>query len=323
MTAEPSVTALPPVHEPPRSGTLEARASLALKLLAGINVAGVVFAMLPESVPHAALHTLVFNLAAGGLATVYFVVAFALDRSEPWAVAAIRPLLAVVAAEGIAVVLIAFAGGRVRIPFEVALAAWPWLGPADATPLPGLARRGTGTLATAVGLTVLLLFGAPVFAWGGVFDVHETELHAALDVDCGTPGSGPPASITMTYDWSWTTSALVPSGLDMVVVGWTGADAKDRPLYLLDEAGAQGVGIESGRAGVLSQSMADQAASESRGSWRWLVDLRKRGVEPGRIELTLARAADAPPMPDPLTIKATYVHVGIWRKDAESVTCTW
>lgn len=323
MTANGTVPVVSPVADPPRSGTLEARASFVLKILAGTNAVGVVFAMLPESTPHATLHTLVFNVAAGLLTALYLVVAFALDRREPWAVAVVRPLLAVVAAGGLGVVAIALAGGRVRIPFELLLALWPWLGPADATPLPSFTRRSVGLFAAAVGMTGVILFGAPVFAWGGVLDVQEPDLRAALDVDCGALGSGPPESISVGYDWSWTRSALLPSGLDMVVVGWTGADGEDRPLYLLGEANAAGAGITSGLAGALSRSMADQAASESKGSWRWLVDLREHGVEPGHIELVLDLARAAPPDPEPVTIKATYIHVGLWRKDAASITCTW
>lgn len=323
MTANGSVPVVSPVAEPPRSGTLEARASLALKILAGTNAAGVVFAMLPESTPHATLHTLAFNVAAGLLTVLYLVVAFALDRREPWAVAVVRPLLAVVAAGGIGIVAIALTGGRVRIPYELVLAVWPWLGPADSTPLPTFMRRSAGLLGAAVAMTGVILFGAPVFAWGGVLDVQEPDLRTTLAVDCGTPGTGPPESISVDYDWSWTRSALLPSGLDMVVVGWTGADGEDRPLYLLGQANAAGAGITSGLAGALSRKMADQAASESRGSWRWLVDLRKHGVEPGHIDLELDLARESAPEPEPVTIKATYVHVGLWRKDAASITCTW
>jgi hypothetical protein len=52
----------------PGPGSLESRASLALKILAGINAAGIILAMIPGTIPTSTLATFAFHLALGVLA---------------------------------------------------------------------------------------------------------------------------------------------------------------------------------------------------------------------------------------------------------------
>jgi hypothetical protein len=309
--------------EGPGSGSREGRGSLALKILAVLNTAGVVLALFAPLTPVATLLVLLFNLGAALLVVVYVVVAIGLDRNRPWAIAALRPLLVLVAVAGTCTLIAGFAAGRIRIPFDVALAVWALLGPTEVKPFPRLLPRSVGVIAATVPLFALMLFADPLGGWGGAFDVHQPDLQPALQVDCGTPGSGPPATITIRYAWSWKSATVLPSGTDIAVIGWTGTDDGGHPLYVVKEIPDEATGIHAGLAGYPSTAMADAIAHETGGSFRWAMPLDEQQLRPGQIELTLRLAHDAPSGPQPLVVSATYIHEGLWRADAPKVTCAW
>jgi hypothetical protein len=307
----------------PDTGSLEARASLALKILAAINVAGIVLAMFPPIPPVSSFLTFMFNLGAGALAVLYVVEARALDLRRPWAVAAVRALLLVIAGSGLYAVVVALGAGRIRLPFELALVAWAWLGAPDVARVPRPGRRSVALVGAAMGLVLSMSFGSQLYGWGGALDVHEPDLTASLDVDCGPPGAGPPASITITYDWSWRSTSPLPSGVDIVVVGWTGADQQGRPMYLLDKTPEPGGGIHPGLREYPSVELAEQVAKESAGSWNWGIQLSEQRLAPGRFEAQLRRTRDVVAGQRTLAVSASYVHLGLWRHDVASVTCAW
>ncbi len=307
----------------PRSGSLEARASLAFKILAAVGVFAVVLAMIPGAVPVSTLRTVMVNGAGAALAVVYVAEALGLDRRRPWAVAAVRPMLVAVAASGLCAALVASGEGRIRVPFEAGLAAWAWLGTPDATPIASQDRRSVSLIVAAVALIALVSFGQQLFGWGGLLDVHEPDLQASIAVDCGAPGAGPPGTITLSYDWAWGSGSPLPSGTDIVVVGWTGADAEGHPLYVIADIPESGPGIRPGFGGDPSTPMVGQVETESEGSFRWGIDLTGQELKPGHIALQLMRARENPPGPNPLTITATYIHLGLWRHDAKRVICSW
>ena len=309
--------------EGPREGSLEGRASVALKILAVLGFSGVVLAMFPAKTPVATLLTVAFNIAAAALASILLGVAVGLDRRRPWAAAVARPLLVLLIVFGVATMAVAWSEGLIRIPFDVGLAAWALLGPADVTPVARQERRSVALAGAALLALAVMLSSKQLFSWGGVFDVHEPDLRVALAADCTTAGTSLPGRITLTYEWSWTSTAPLPSGTDIVVIGWTGADALGRPLYVIDSIPDSGTGVYSGRTGYPSTPMADEVARESQGSFRWALPLDEQQFAPGRIELLLRLARDAPEGPAPLTITATYVHLGIWRHAAATVTCAW
>ena len=114
VTARPGVGGWGEEAEGPRSGSLEWRASLALKVLAGIVVAGIVLATIPGSIPAPELHAVAFNVTSAALAVLYVLVALALDRRRDWAAAAIRPLLIVLLVWGTYSFGAALADGAVR-----------------------------------------------------------------------------------------------------------------------------------------------------------------------------------------------------------------
>lgn len=314
--------------EGPAAGSREARGSLALKALAVLNTAGVVLAFFAPTTPVATLLILLFNLGAALLVVLYLVVAIGLDRNRPWAIAALRPILVLVVVVGCLTLVAGLAGGRIRIPFDVALAGWALLGPTDVTPFPRLTLRSVGLAVAAVPLLSLMLCAQPLGGWGGTLDVHQADLQAALQVDCGTSasaaaGSTVPATITLRYDWSWKSAGLLPSGTDIVVIGWTGADADGHPLYVVSDIPDAGQGVYAGLTGYPSTDMANVIARETTGSFRWSMPLDEQRLAPGRIDLTLRRARDAPPGPNPLVVTATYIHEGLWRADAQKVRCSW
>lgn len=293
-----------------------------LKVLAVISIAGVVLAQFPPTIPVATLHTVAFNAAAAGLSILYIVVARGLDRGRGWAAAAVRPLLVLIGALGISSVLVALGDGTLRIPFEAVLAIWAWLGPPDAPPIPRPERRSASILSAVVALMAVMLFGHSWFGWGGLLDVHEPDLSPAIAADCGEPGAGPPPSITVTYDWSWRSSSPLPSGIDIVVMGWTGADAEGRPIYVVGEIPESGAGIYPGIQGYPSIAMANQVADESEGSFRWGIELDEQQHKAGHVEVQLTRARELPPVSHSLTITATYIHLGLWPRDT-TLTCSW
>jgi hypothetical protein len=309
--------------ERPRPGSLEARASLALKILAGINVAGIILGMIPGSVPVSMLHTTALSIGSGALAAMYLTVAWALERREEWAISLIRPLLVVLLVWGTYTVVAAFAGGAVRIPFIAVSAGWALLGGADRRPLP---RPGTWTAAALVVSVVLIavqLAGQPLFGWGGFFDVHERDLTASVIADCGPPGEAPPERISITYEWRWTGSTILANEGDEVIIGWNGDDDGGHPLYVLADTPEAGDGITAGSTSDVDSAIEDKASRRWRGWFRWGIDLKAWGISPGRIELILNRAADRSPDPQSLVIGASYIHVGAWRSDASPVTCSW
>jgi len=323
MTTRASFDLGLPETEPLDSGSLEARASIALKVLAVINVAGMVLALFPPPLPQSFLRELTFNVAAGALAALEIIVARALDRRRPWAVAIVRPLLVVLIAAGVGAMLVGAQAGVIRLPFEAVIAVWALLGPRDATLAGRTDRRGTLVVASTALLVVAMLARQPLFGWGGLLDARQSDLRTSINADCGAAEAGPPPTITVTYDWSWARTSPLPSGLDIVVLGWTGTDADGHQLYYYDTTPPTGAGIYSGRRDYPSIDMATQISKTSPASWSWGVELGEQGMQPGRIELQMRRAREAPPNPGPLVFTASYVHLGIWHSDPVSVTCSW
>jgi hypothetical protein len=219
--------------------------------------------------------------------------------------------------------LTAFVAGAIRIPFTSLAAIWALLGTADRTLLPRFGGRGVAALAATIGLQALLLAVPPMFGWGGFFDVHEGDLMASLTVDCGAPGTGPPERMTIAYEWSWSASTLFANEDDVVIIGWNGDDAEGDPLYVLGDTPASGEGINLGSSSGVSATMSQQAAARWRGSVRWAIDLSARGIQPGRTEIVLMRTSEQLPEAQDIVIGATYIHVGVWRNDAPTVTCSW
>ncbi|TAK00368.1 MAG: hypothetical protein EPO36_09085 [Chloroflexota bacterium] len=307
----------------PRPGTLEARTSLALKIMAAVHGFAVILAMIPSPDPTSWLQAVTFGTVTGFVVVVFVVEAVALDRRRPWAYAAARPLLVVVGLVGVGSLLVASAEGRIRVPFDLGLAAWAWLGVADIRQSPRRDRRSVATVVVAAVLLAVPLTGSSVFGWGGLLDVQQDDLRATLEVDCGAPGVGTPPSIGVAYDWAWQRGSPFPSGSDVVVIGWAGDDGLGRPLYLLGDDPPSGAGIMSGRQVDPSATMARAVEAESEVSWHWGIELAEQAFAPGAIRAELVRTRADQPQPEPLTITATYIHLGIWRQDTAAVTCSW
>ena len=319
---QPSPEVVIPVAGP-ESGSLEARASLVFKIMAVVGLLGMILSLLPDSFPNSALLTVAFNLAAGLISALYYVEARGLDSSRPWARAAARPMLALLAVWGAYAAIAGFNQGILRIPFELALAVWAFLGDPSPIPTPRPVARTFGAIVAALPLLGTMAFGYIVFGWGGLLDVEEQDLTASLQVDCGDPGAGPPAELPVSYDWSWTSSAPLPNEVDTVFIGWSGEDAEGRNLYIFRQSPTTDPTIRPGQRGDLGLTLLEEARQASAAGFSWAIDLNKRGYQPGHIDTTLRLAPENPTGPLSLTLRATYVHLGIWRSEATSVSCSW
>jgi hypothetical protein len=298
------------------------RASLALKILAVIYVLGIIFAGLPGSVPTSLFETVAFNVFALGLAVIFLVVALALDRAQSWAVGIIRPLLVALVVWAAFTFVSLLLAGKVRIPTTLIVAGIALFLPADGWPQIRLSLRGGCVLVMVAALLGLQTATPALFGWGGQFDVHERDLHARLVVDCGT-GDTPPERLAIAYEWSWSSDTLLPNDEDQVVIGWNGDGTNGRPLYVAIELPEQSDGVYLGISSGASGPMAGQVKDTWRGVFLMRLDLHKLEVRPGRIEAVLKRTAAAPAQGQTVTFGATYVHSGVWRSDAPTVTCTW
>ena len=318
---QPSPEVVIPV-EGPESGSVEARASLVFKIMAVVGLGGVILSLLPDSFPNSALLTVAFNLATGLISALYFIEARGLDRSRPWARAAARPMLVLLAGWGAYAAVTGFNQGILRIPFELALAVWAFLGDPSPMPTPRPVARTFGVILAAIPLLGAMAFGYVLFGWGGVLDVDEPDLVASLEVDCGDPAAGPPAELPVSFDWSWSRTTPIPNEVDTVFIGWSGDDAEGSPLYLLGGNVTTDPAIRSGQRGDLGLELLDEARASARSGFQWAVDLGKRGYQPGSVDLVL-RLAPEPTGTPALTVTASYIHLGIWRSEATSVSCTW
>jgi hypothetical protein len=167
---------------------------------------------------------------------------------------------------------------------------------------------------------------APAAAPGGFFDVHQTDLQASIQVDCGSRAAGPPSSIDLRYDWHWSRTTPFPSGVDDVAIWWSGQDGDGQSLYVLgDQPMESGAGIDSGVVeGDLTSTMPPEFADSGFDSWSWGVDLAEQRFASGHVSLRLVRAAPAPPsVPGPLLVQVAYVHLGVWRSDLAEAACSW
>lgn len=297
------------------------RASLTLKVLAVIYALGIIFAGLPGAVPTSLLETVAFNLFAAGLAAVFVVVALALDRRQPWALSTIRLLLALLVVWGAFTFVSLLLAGKFRIPTTLLVAGFALFMPADDWPAIRLSVRGGGVLVMVAALLGLQTASPALFGWGGYFDVHQDDLHARLVVDCGT--AGPPEELVIAYEWSWSSDSLLPNDEDQVVIGWNGNGAEGRPMYVAIDLPDQSDGVYLGISSGASGRMAGQVAASWRGVFMMRLDLHKLEIRPGRIEAVLVRTAAQAASEPRLTLGASYIHAGVWRNDAPTVTCTW
>lgn len=311
-----------PETPPLVAGSLESRSSTAFKVIAVVAFLGLIVALVPGGPPGASLAAAVAGLASGVSAVLYAAVALGIDRRRPWGLGALRPLLIVTAVASSYAAVAAQVDGRVRLPFELVLVVWAWLGVRDPSAISPLGRLSISVVAVAAVALAAGLFSRQLFGWGGSFDVRESDIHAALQADCRAGSSELPGSFNVTYEWSWRSWRPFQSGLDVVVIGWTGDDELGRPLYVLGDTPAGASGIYFGRQDIPSLSLARQVEAESAASVHWGVELSEQNLSSGRLDLQLVRARAEPPAPEPLSITATYVHVGAWRAST-TVACSW
>jgi hypothetical protein len=284
-------------------------------------VLGIIFAGIPGAVPTSLLETVAFNVFAAVLAFLFGVVALALDRRQAWAMGTVRLLLALLVVWGAYMFVSLLLAGKFRIPTTMLVAGFGLLMPADDWPPMRLSVRGGGVLVMVAALLGLQTASPALFGWGGYFDVHRDDLHGTLTVDCGT--AGPPEELVIAYEWSWSRTTLLANDEDQVVIGWNGDGVDGRPMYVAIDLPDQSDGVYLGVSSGASGPMASQVAATWRGVFMMRLDLHKLEIRPGRIEAVLVRTAAQPAQEQTLTLGASYIHAGVWRNDAPTVTCTW
>lgn len=312
------------------SGFFEHRAMLAFRAIAAIYLFGIVLAFFHQPGALSLLLVIGYNAAAFLLVVTYLVLARSLRVLQPWAVAVARPVLVLIVLQDAASFLGGVVDGHIRgLPIAAAIAGWALLGPAGVRPVPRPRVRSVLAFLVALPLLATLAFARPLFDWGGALDVRPGDLAAQITASCGptggdpgTPQTGPIARVHVTYDWAWTRSSPIASGLDLVVIGWTGDDALGRPVYFLGPTLPTGPGIYDGRRRFPSLEMGNAVAAQSRASWQWGIELDEHGFTPGRIEVDLDRARSEVPGAEPLRIVVSYVHLGQWHADT-LLTCEW
>jgi hypothetical protein len=297
------------------------RASLTLKILAALYAAGIILAGLPGSAPASLLEIVAVNAINLGLALLFVLVALALDRGQRWAAWIIRPLLALLVVYGAYVLITQLMAGLTRIPITMIAAGIALLLPTNEWPPTRLTVKGGVVLVLVAALCVAQIVSRPVFGWGGYLDVHETDLQPRLSVDCGT--GAPPDRLVVTYEWSWAKGAPLPNDEDQVVIGWSGDGTDGRPMYTAIGLPAQRDGFYIGISSGASGPMAGEVAANWRGVFLTRLDLHKLEYRPGVIEAELSRTRAQAASMQTLTVGATYIHAGVWRSDAPTVTCTW
>jgi hypothetical protein len=311
-------------------GFVEHRAMLAFRAIAAIYGFGIVLAFFHEPGTLSLLLILAYNGAAFLLALTFLVLARGLRLVQPWAVAIARPVLVLIVLQDAAAFVGGLIEGHVRgLPVNAVIAGWALLGPAGVRPIPRPKTLSVLAFVLVVPLVGTLAFARPVFDWGGALDVQQRDIATQVVASCGPAGGNPGTKpgdptpkVHVTYDWAWKKGAPVPSGLDIVVIGWTGNDAQGRPLYLLGPSLPTEPGIYDGRHAFPSLEMGNAVAAASRASWQWGVELDEHGITPGRIEVDLERTREPAPGSEPLRILVSYVHLGVWHADT-SVTCEW
>lgn len=306
-------------------GALEYRASFAFKILAILNGFGVVLSLIPPNPPVSTLATVVFYAPSAVLVAIMVATALSLDAERPWAIAAARPIWVLIGLAGIGLLVLAVADGRLRIPFDTAIAAWVLIAKPNARPLPRPDRLALGAMAGSAALLGVMLSSNWLFRWGGVLDMKPSDLRATLSAACTNhvPGTPLPATIRLDYDWTWSTWRPLPSGVDVVVIGWDGNDGAGKVAYFTGTIpDPDDDGIHPGFRAYPSSAMAASVMAETRNHWVWGLKLEEQGYRPGHIDVTL-ELVNSVPGAEPLRIVATYIHEGVWRQDTATVTCSW
>jgi hypothetical protein len=124
-------------------------------------------------------------------------------------------------------------------------------------------------------------------------------------------------------DWTWTTWRPLPSGVDVIVIGWDGNDGAGKVQYFTGTTpDPPDDGIQPAFRAYPSLEMAKSVMAETRSHVVWGLKLEEQDYQPGHVEVMLDLVNDAPGG-EPLRITATYIHEGAWRVDSATITCAW
>ncbi|MFL5680387.1 MAG: hypothetical protein ACJ77B_07285 [Chloroflexota bacterium] len=285
--------------------TFEGRAAVTLRAVA-LFAGFVGIAMLGGGIrpPEPALIVLP---AVFALIVLSWAAAVWIDRREPWAVQAAKPLLGALVAFGVIDILLSLQHSTIQIPLGAVLAVWAFRAPATPVAPPAWPARAKALVAAFVALHAVITLGPSVLGSGGPFAVGRDDIHVSLALDCGDPAAGVPDAIPVTFTWNWLRTEPFPSTSDNVAIAW---DPGSPDLFYFDNVtSSDNEVIWSGGSGGESQALADRLVMNFGAGVTFAVDQSAQGYQLGSASVTLRRQPDAGPH-GRISIAATYAHAG-------------
>jgi hypothetical protein len=303
MTSESAALSTGAIGRP--GPTFEGRAAVTLRAMALLGgFVGIVMLGGGTRVPAPAQIVLP---AVFAFITLSWAAAVWIDRGEPWAVHAAKPLLMALVTFGVIDVVLSLQRSTLQIPLGAVLAVWAFRAPATSVAPPAWPARTKGLVAAFVALHGVITLGPSVLGPGGPFAVSQSDIHVSLAVECGDPDKGVPEAIPITFSWYWLRTEPFPSTSDNVAIAWDAASADQ--FYFDDVEASDNELIWSGGSGGDSQASADRLVMNFGAGVTFGVDLSTRGFQPGSASVTLRRQPDAGAH-GRVSIGATYAHAG-------------
>jgi len=151
------------------------------------------------------------------LMLVMFAAAFGLAQRAVWAIAAMTPLLYLLAVSGVISFVLALTRSTFEIPLGLILAIWALRAP-QARATGSVGAGAAAVVAVAVTAALWVLPAEVLLLPGGPLIVDETALQPSLGVTCAPPQGNEPARIHVGYDWRWLRSEPLASGQDFIEI---------------------------------------------------------------------------------------------------------
>lgn len=252
------------------------------------------------------------------LMLVMFAAAFGLAQRAVWAIAAMTPLLYLLAVSGVISFVLALTRSTFEIPLGLILAIWALRAP-PARATGSVGAVAAAVVAVAVTAALWVLPAEVLLRPGGPLIVDATALQPSLEVIC-TPSVGvDPSTVQVRYDWRWLRGEPWSGGHDVIQLEVFEEDVDNLLSFALDETDALPAGI----------SQEDISIFPPLGM-TFDVDLATTGFTPGSVGFRLI-GPNNPSAMTAVTAQATYRHgyettagirSAVWQVET-STRCEW
>ncbi len=310
----------PPIDMPSAPGRFErwaARLFGALLVLIGFAV--VIGLANSGDVP---LGAVVLALAATPLGVAALLAAiWGLGELHPWSRPLALGMLCILVAGG--VVQIVMKLPTIHFPLEAIAAVFVLRTAADgqgSQPLTGRDRRIAVALS---GLFLLstawpLVSSAALRPGASPFAVGPEALKLSVAVDC-RDATGE-AGILATVRWTWRDRDLLPGSTDGLFLAWTASVDEETPSYDQD-ASILPVGLWPGSGSPASALIQPLEGAWAGRSTTFGMDVARAGQTDAEVIVVLRPSSGRPH--GSVVVRATYVHLDRWQRDAEDRACSW